>query len=300
MAVTPVGSYRPTSNQERDPTMSPTHPTSDDTPDTRPDDTAPATRDAPPIRLRHIGFADPLRWLLRGLHDYLAHPAISLFYGVCFMAMGWTLMKVYENAPAYTMALSAGFLLMGPFFCMGLYQMSMRLERGLVPDFGDSLTAWDTRTGQMAIFGFVLLVLEMLWGRAAMVIFAVSFDGMPDLKGSLLALLDPENLGFIVTYLGVSTLFGGLIFSVSVVSIPMMLDRQVDAITAGLTSLRLVLNQPVVMVWWAVLIAVLMVLAMLPWFLGLLFIGPIVGHASWHAYRATVIDEGSDEADTSA
>ena len=300
MAVTPVGSYRPTSNQERDPTMSPTHPTSDDTPDTRPDDTAPATRDAPPIRLRHIGFADPLRWLLRGLHDYLAHPAISLFYGVCFMAMGWTLMKVYENAPAYTMALSAGFLLMGPFFCMGLYQMSMRLERGLVPDFGDSLTAWDTRTGQMAIFGFVLLVLEMLWGRASLIVFAVSFDGMPDLKGSLLALLDPENLGFIVTYLGVSTLFGGLIFSVSVVSIPMMLDRQVDAITAGLTSLRLVLNQPVVMVWWAVLIAVLMVLAMLPWFLGLLFIGPIVGHASWHAYRATVIDEGSDEADTSA
>lgn len=280
--------------------MSPTHPAADDT---LPDDatpTPPAARDAPPIRLRHVGFGDPLRWLLRGLHDYLAHPAISLFYGVCFMAMGWTLLKVYENAPAYTMALSAGFLLMGPFLCMGLYQMSMRLERGEVPDFGDSLTAWDTRTGQMAIFGFVLLVLEMLWGRAAMVIFAVSFDGMPDLKGSLLALLDPENLGFIVTYLGVGAIFAGLIFSVSVVSIPMMLDRQVDAITAGLTSLRLVLNQPVVMVWWGLLITVLMVVAMLPWFLGLLLIGPVVGHASWHAYRATVIDEDSSEADSSA
>lgn len=279
--------------------MSPTHPAADDT---LPDDTtpAPAARDAPPIRLRHVGFGDPLRWLMRGLRDYLGHPAISLFYGVCFMAMGWTLLKVYEHAPAYTMALSAGFLLMGPFLCMGLYQVSMRLERGEVPDFGDSLTAWDTRTGQMAIFGFVLLVLEMLWGRAAMVIFAVSFDGMPDLKGSLLALLDPENLGFIVTYLGVGAIFAGLIFSVSVVSIPMMLDRQVDAITAGLTSLRLVLNQPVVMVWWGMLITVLMVAAMLPWFLGLLLIGPVVGHASWHAYRATVIDEDSSEADSSA
>jgi uncharacterized membrane protein len=133
-----------------------------------------------------------------------------------------------------------------------------------------------------------------------MVIFAVSFDGMPDLKGSLLALLDPENLGFIVTYLGVGAIFAGLIFSVSVVSIPMMLDRQVDAITAGLTSLRLVLNQPVVMVWWGLLISVLMVAAMLPWFLGLLLIGPVVGHASWHAYRATVIDEDSSEADSSA
>lgn len=277
--------------------MSPTHPTADDT---LPEDATSTASDAPPIRLRHVGFGDPLRWLLRGLHDYLAHPAISLFYGVCFMAMGWTLLKVYEHAPAYTMALSAGFLLMGPFLCMGLYQMSMRLERGEVPDFGDSLTAWDTRTGQMAIFGFVLLVLEMLWGRAAMVIFAVSFDGMPDLKGSLLALLDPENLGFIVTYLGVGAIFAGLIFSVSVVSIPMMLDRQVDAITAGLTSLRLVLNQPVVMVWWGMLITVLMVAAMLPWFLGLLLIGPVVGHASWHAYRATVIDENSSEADSSA
>ncbi|MBP8270649.1 MAG: DUF2189 domain-containing protein [Sphaerotilus sp.] len=267
------------------------------TPDPTPDDTGAA---APPIRLRRIRFGDPLRWLLRGLHDYLAHPAISLFYGLCFMAMGWTLTKVYENAPAYTMALSAGFLLMGPFLCMGLYQMSMRLERGEAPDFGDSLTAWDTRTGQMAIFGFVLLVLEMLWGRAAMVIFAVSFDGMPDLKGSLMALLDPENIGFIVTYLGVGAIFAGLIFSISVVSIPMLLDRQVDAITAGLTSLRLVLNQPVVMVWWGLLITVLTVAAMLPWFLGLLLVGPVVGHASWHAYRATVIEEGSDEADTSA
>jgi uncharacterized membrane protein len=261
--------------------MSLTHPTPDDS-------TAPAPQDEAPIRLRPLRFGDPLRWLGRGLHDYLAHPAISLFYGVCFMAMGWTLMKVYENAPAYTLAMSAGFLLTGPFLCMGLYQVSMRLERGLVPDFGDSLTAWDEHMGQMAIFGFVLLVLEMLWGRAAMVIFAVSFDGMPDLKGSLMALVDPENLGFIVTYLGVGAVFAGLIFSVSVVSIPMMLDRQVDAITAGLTSLRLVLTQPGVMVWWGVLISVLTGLAMLPWFLGLLFVGPVVGHASWHAYRAAV------------
>ena len=284
------GSYRPIPKQEREPTMNTTHPTPDDTPAAppRPTDTETPARDTAPIRLRQVGFGDPLRWLARGLNDYLTHPAISLFYGVCFMAMGWTLMKVYENAPAYTLAMSAGFLLMGPFLCMGLYQMSMRLERGIEPDFGDSLTAWDSHISQMAIFGFVLLVLEMLWGRATMVIFAVSFDGMPDLKGSLTALLDPENIGFITAYLGASALFGGLIFSISVVSIPMMLDRQVDAITAGLTSLRLVLGQPFVMIWWATLIAVLIVVAMLPWFLGLLFIGPVVGHASWHAYRATV------------
>lgn len=255
---------------------------------------SPAEAASAPIRLRALGWGAPLRWLARGAADYFGHPAISLFFGTCFMAMGWALLKIYEHAPAYLLAMSAGFLLLGPFLCMGLYQVSMRLERGETPDFGDALTAWDSRIGQMAIFGFVLLVLEMLWGRAAMVVFAVSFDGMPDLRGSLMALVDPENMGFIVTYLGVGAIFAGLIFSVSVISIPMMLDRQVDAITAGLTSMRLVLTQPGVMIFWGLLLTALSVVAMLPWFLGLLFVGPVLGHASWHAYRAAVIDEARD------
>ena len=134
----------------------------------------------------------------------------------------------------------------------------------------------------------MLLVLEMLWGRAALVVFAVSFDGMPDFKGSLVALLNPENIGFIVAYLAVGGVFAGLIFGISVVAMPLILDRPVDAITAGLTSLRLVLTQPGVMLLWGALITLLVVLAMLPWFAGLLVVGPVLGHASWHAYRAAV------------
>ena len=250
----------------------------------------PAERAAFSIPLRPLGLGDPLRWLLLGWRDFLRCPGIGLFYGACFMAMGWLLMTVFEHAPAYVLALSAGFLLTGPFFCLGLYQASRRLERGEQPDLGDSLLAWDQRAGTLAIFGFVLLVLEMLWGRASLIIFAVSFDGMPDFKGSLLALLDPANIEFIVAYLLVGGLFAGLIFSISVVSIPMILDRQTDAISAGLTSLRLVLSQPAVMLCWGALITTLVVLAMLPWFAGLLVIGPVLGHASWHAYRAAVGD----------
>ena len=249
-----------------------------------------ATVPPTPLTLNRLHWRDPLRWLVAGWRDFIRAPGIGLFYGGCFMVMGWALLQVFEHAPAYTLALSAGFLLMGPFLCLGLYRVSQRLEAGEKPDFGDSLMAWDTRTGQLAIFAFVLLVLELLWGRATLVIFAVSFEGMPDFKGSLTALLDAENIGFIVAWLAVGALFAGLIFAISVVSMPMILHRQTDAITAGLTSLRLVLTQTGVMLWWGALITLLIVLAMLPWFAGLLVVGPVVGHASWHAYRAAVAD----------
>ncbi|MDP1648061.1 MAG: DUF2189 domain-containing protein [Rubrivivax sp.] len=245
---------------------------------------------SPAIVLNPLRLADPLRWLLLGWRDFVRAPGIGLFYGACFMVMGWALLEVYAHAPAYTMALSAGFLLMGPFLCLGLYRVSQRLENGDKPDFGDSLLAWDTRTGQLAIFGFVLLVLEMLWGRATLVLFAVSFDGMPDFKGSLLALLEPENLPFVAAWVAVGAVFAALIYAVSVVSIPMILHRQTDAVTAGLTSLRLVLTQTGVMVWWALLITGLVGVALLPWFAGLLLVGPVIGHASWHAYRSAVAD----------
>jgi uncharacterized membrane protein len=248
------------------------------------------------VRLQTLSWRDPTRWLVLGWRDFVRCPAIGLFYGACFTGMGWALMKVYEAAPAYVLALSAGFLLMGPFLCLGLYQASRRLEQGEHPTLIDSLTAWRERTGTLAIFGLVLLVLEMLWGRASLVVFALSFDGMPDFKGSLLALLDPDNLQFIVAYLFVGGLFAGLIFAVSVVSIPMILDRPVDAITAGIASMRLVLTQTGIALWWGALLTVCVVLAMLPWFAGLLIVGPLLGHASWHAYRAAVVVDLADSA----
>jgi uncharacterized membrane protein len=243
---------------------------------------------SPPITLEPLRWRDPLRWLALGWRDFTRAPWIGLFYGAAFAAMGWALAAVYRQAPAYVLALAAGFLLTGPFLCLGLYRVSQQLERGQRPTFADSLLAFEQRLAPLAIFGFVLLVLEMLWGRATLVVFAVSFDGMPDFKGSILALLDPENLNFIVAWLAVGAVFAGLIFAVSVVSIPMLLDRPVDAITAGLTSLRLVLSQPGVMLLWGALITVLVVAAMLPWFAGLLVVAPVLGHGSWHAYRAAV------------
>ena len=238
------------------------------------------------LALRPLSFGAPLQWLALGWQDFKRAPAIGLFYGASFMAMGWALLGVFQHAPAYTLALSAGFLLMGPFMCLGLYDVSLQLERGLKPNLIDSMGAWASRTATLGIFGFVLLVLEMLWARASLIVFAVSFDGMPNF--TLATLLDPENISFFVVYLTVGGIFAGLIFAVSVVSIPMILDRQTDAITAGLTSLRLCLTQPGLMIFWGALITVLVVLAMAPGFAGLMVVALELGHASWHAYRAAV------------
>jgi uncharacterized membrane protein len=241
--------------------------------------------------LKPLHWRDPLRWLALGWQDFTNAPVIGLFYGLCFMGMGWALLTVFQHAPAYTLALSGGFLLLGPLLCLGLYRVSQRLEAGEQPGFLDSLMAWRQRMGALAIFGFVLLLLELLWGRATLVIFAVSFDGMPDFRGSLMSLLHLDHIGFIVAWAAVGAVFATLIYAVSAVAIPMILHRSTDAITAGLTSLRLVFTQPGVMFGWAFLIAALVFLAMLPGFSGLLVVGPVLGHASWHAYRAAVASE---------
>jgi uncharacterized membrane protein len=246
-------------------------------------------QDADPlIRLNPLDAGAPWRWLRLGWRDFASAPRIGLFYGACFATMGALLVLVFRHAPVYVLALSAGFVLVGPFLCLGMYDASRRLERGERPRLASSLVAWRTRIGTMAIFGAVLLVLEMLWARVSLVVFALSFKSMPDFKGSLLALFDPQNLSFIATYLVVGGLFAGLIFAVSVVAMPMILDRETDAISAGLTSIRLCLAQPGLMLLWGALITAIAFAAMLPWFLGLLVAAPVLGHASWHCYRAAL------------
>src|SRR5574343_457118 len=232
--------------------------------------------------------SDPFGWLVRGWRDFARWPRLGLFYGGCVALMGHALWYVFHTAPAYVLALSAGFLLMGPFLCLGLYDASRALERGHTPSLRASLVAWRPTRGTMAIFAGVLLILEMLWGRASLVVFAVTFNTMPSTEHLLTELVRIENIEFLITYTVVGAAFAGLIFTTSVIAIPMILDRETDAISAGLTSIRACLQNPGVVVWWGALITGLVVLAMLPAFLGLLVVGPVLGHATWHAYRQIV------------
>lgn len=243
----------------------------------------------PQAMMRPLGPGAPFGWLAAGWRDLKAHPGIGFFYGLCFWLMAITLGAVFRAKPEYTLTIASGCLLVGPFLAMGLYEVSRRRELGLTPDLSTSLTCWDVHIRSMGMLVLVLIVLELLWGRASLVVFAVFFNtGMPSTTGVLKAVFNPDNWEFIAVYLAVGGMFAALVFSTVVVSIPMILDRDTDAVSAAITSIRVVFSNPGVMLLWGFLLTALIAVALLPWGLGLMVIGPLLGHASWHAYRGAV------------
>lgn len=250
----------------------------------------PPPPEGPKREIVALSLAAPFRWLQAGWRDLWAEKGIALFYGFCFWGMAFILGAVFRNMPEYTMSFASGCLLAGPFLAMGLYEVSRRREQGLAPDLAASLTCWDAHLGSMSMMVLVLIVFELLWGRASLVVFAVFFNtGMPSTAGVVQAIFNPENWEFVAVYLAIGGIFAGLVFSTAVVSLPMILDRDTDAISAALTSIQVVFGNMPVMLLWGLLITMLVVTALLlPWGLGLLLIGPWLGHASWHAYRGAV------------
>ena len=249
---------------------------------------APAKASIFSLPLSTLPMSAPLAWLRQGWADYTCCPKAGLFYGLCFFVMGHALWSVFKSAPAYVLALSAGFLLMGPFLCLGLYHASREIEQKRQPSLMASLFAWKPTKGAMGIFAGVLLVLEMVWGRASLIVFAVTFNSMPSAQDTLTQLINPENVEFLIAYTLVGGFFAGLIFCISVIAIPMIMDREVDAVSAGLTSIRACFQNPGTMLVWGALITLIIGLSMLPYFIGLIVTGPVIGHATWHAYRAIV------------
>jgi len=250
--------------------------------------------------MKPLGWAAPFEWLRLGWQDGMAHPGIALFYGVSFWFMAQILALVFKYKPEFTLTMVSGCLLIGPFLAMGLYEVSRRRERVEQPDLADSLTCWDGHIGSMAMLVLVLMVIELLWGRASLVVFAVFFDtGMPSTSGVLEAVFNPKNFEFVLVYLAVGSLFAALVYGLSVVSIPMILDRDTDAISAVLTSMRVVFSSTGVMILWGLVLSLLVFGALWPWGLGIIVVGPWLGHASWHAYRGSVAwEENPPEAVT--
>ncbi len=239
--------------------------------------------------LREIPAFSPLAWLVRGWDDLRAAPLASLFYGAAFAAMGWTILALYDFAYQYVSTLVGAFLLVAPFLATGLYSLSRDRERGVKPRFVASLVAWRENVGGLGIYVLVITVIFLVWARASLVTFALFSTGtMPDLKGFLAKAFSWGNIEFVIVYFAAGGLFATIVFAVSVISVPMLLDRGNDAVSAAILSVQALGKNPATMAVWAFTIVLLTGIGLATFFVGLVITMPLIGHATWHAYRDCV------------
>jgi uncharacterized membrane protein len=239
---------------------------------------------------RQVADDRPWHWLQAGWRDLTQAPGVSLAYGAAIVAASWILAFTLWQADwiYLLLPLAGGFLLVAPFLAIGLYETSRRLESSDPVSLKIALLSW-RRPLPVALFGIVLLLVHFAWMRTAMLWFVLYFHaGTPPLDRLPLYLLEAQNLPFLVigTILGAG--FAALTFALSVVSLPLLLDRRVDVITAMLVSLRAVAANPKAMALWAGLIALFTVVGLATFFVGLGLLFPLVAHATWHAYRDLV------------
>jgi uncharacterized membrane protein len=258
-----------------------------------PENTTPVARSPfPAIRIVPLGA--PFKWLALGWQDLRAAPTVSMFYGITFALMGWLIYAVFEHMVELTSALTAGFLLLGPFLATGLYDISRRRQNGEEVAVPDTLTAWRSNLGAFSLFALVLTVILLVWARASLVTFALFFSsGMPTLKNFFGQVISAEHVDFLVTYFAVGGVFATIVFAVSVVSVPMMLDRGTDTVVAALTSVRAIFTNPLPLLLWAILIVLIVGLGFATLFIGLVVAVPWIGHATWHAYQ-DLVEAASD------
>jgi uncharacterized membrane protein len=241
---------------------------------------------------RHLSPSVALTWLSAGWRDLRAQPAgSSIAYGVGLfvlsVAFTWTLFgfgRDYILFPAL-----AGFLILAPFLAIGLYEKSRALAEGRQISFGSMLNVRAHSGAQIFFLGLLLCLLLLLWMRAAVLLWALFFGvtvfpGLGAVTGLLFATL--PGLSLLIVGTAVGGLFAAFAFSISVFAVPMMLDRRVDALTAMATSFKLVWNNIMPMMAWGAIVVVLFAVCVATAFVGMIVIFPLLGHSTWHAYRA--------------
>ncbi len=232
--------------------------------------------------------------LKAGFADFLARPVMSGFFGLFYAVFGilfiWCL--VWLGAIWMVIPAAVGFPLVAPFAAAGLYEMSRRMQKN--EDFGWSeiLTVMaNQRKREMGWMAFVTLFIFWVWSYQvrlwlALILQDASFS---DFDGFLTTVFfTPEGWTFLAVGTCAGAFLSAVLFTVTVVAMPLLLDREIDFVTAMLTSIRVVAENPVVMLTWAAIISVTMLLSMVPAFLGLIFTLPILGHTTWHLYQRAV------------
>lgn len=240
--------------------------------------------------VRRVSVLRPFAWLGMGARDLGFRPAASFGIGAVVAVIGLILMTVTWHATYLAPALLGGFLLVAPFIAMPLYALSRQRAQSAAPDTPQAFRAWRGNADSIALFGLVLALAYLAWERLAAIVFALFFteqvQQVPNLPPALLLSGQPASL--VLAFLAVGATVAAGVFALGVVSVPSLMDRPVDVITAALTSVRCCARNPVAMLLWAALIATLTALGFASFMLGLVVIFPWLAHASWHAYREMV------------
>ena len=240
---------------------------------------------------RNLPPAIAFRWLADGWRDVTTGPAPSLCYGLLvflvsvvivagLFAFGWD----YILFPAF-----AGFMVVGPLLAVGLYEKSRRLAAGETATLWDMIFVKPASGGQILFTGVLLCLLMLLWMRAAVIIYALffglrPFPGLDHIAPMLFT--TPEGWAMLLVGSAVGALFAAFSFAISVFAIPMLLNERVDALTAMGTSMALVWNNLPAMLTWGAIVLALFLVSLATGLLGLIVVFPVVGHGTWHVYRA--------------
>jgi uncharacterized membrane protein len=245
----------------------------------------PAIREVPAMR--------PFAWAAAGMRNTLRTPGCSLMHGAMVVVGGWIIAALALGWWPLLPGAFSGFVLVGPILCTGLYELSRRLERGDATSFGNVLAAWRSGTRPLVWLGLGLAIAGTAWVLLSAVLVAL-FVKAPITGGEAflrhVVLSEGSNLFVLWVLLGGAG--ASLVFAATVVSAPMLLDRDTDLATAVWASIRAVGTNPLAMAIWATLIMLATALSMATAMLGFIVTIPVIGHATWHAYRETVDTTG--------
>lgn len=260
-----------------------------------------ATPAAPPHRkepvVRAISVNDVIDALAAGLRDFKRAPQYGLAVGGFFAAGG---VLIVLTASAFGMSylsypLAAGFALVGPFAAVGLYEVSRRLEAGELLSWSAVLgKIWAQKGRELSWMAFVVLFVQIMWMYQVRLLLALflgfrSFASFSEFISEVVN--TPEGLMFLAIGHVVGAVLSLILFSLTVVSFPLLMEEDRDFITAMITSVRAVATSPVPMIGWAFAVTITLIASIAPVFVGLIIALPVLGHTTWHLYRKCVVPE---------
>jgi uncharacterized membrane protein len=253
--------------------------------------------------VRHISASDLYQSLTAGIDDFLAMPSHAVFLCIIYPVLGIFLIAVTMGQSTLPLAfpIAAGFALVGPLAAIGLYELSRRREAGLDSSSSHAFDVMHSPSlGAIVALGLLLMAIFLVWLAVAEAIYVANFGyGSPTSIRAFIndVFFTPSGWSLIVVGTGAGFLFAVLVLTISAISFPLLLDRDVGAAVALLTSIRVVTENPMTMALWGLIVAVLLFVGSIPFFLGLTVVMPVLGHATWHLYRHAVEPDSNPHED---